>query len=98
MRIISTKAATAYFVIDAFPAIHRSQTSLVGFHRMKPNIAGKLVEREVIMLDINSPINPITNEIIGVSLRYYFTRLISIFLPDFTIFLSSLSVMVSAVS
>ncbi len=40
-----------YFVIDAFPAIHRSQTSLVGFHRLKPNIAGKLVEREVIMLD-----------------------------------------------
>jgi phosphoglycerate kinase len=40
-----------YFVIDAFPAIHRSQTSLVGFHRIKPNIAGKLVEKEVMMLD-----------------------------------------------
>jgi len=40
-----------YFVIDAFPAIHRSQTSLVGFHRLKPNIAGKLVEKEVMMLD-----------------------------------------------
>ncbi|MCL4480790.1 MAG: phosphoglycerate kinase, partial [Candidatus Thermoplasmatota archaeon] len=36
-----------YFVIDAFPAIHRAQTSLVGFRRLKPNIAGRLVEREV---------------------------------------------------
>lgn len=40
-----------YFVIDAFPAIHRAQTSLVGFRRVKPNIAGRLIEREVSMLD-----------------------------------------------
>ncbi len=40
-----------YFVIDAFPAIHRAQTSLVGFRRTKPNIAGRLIEREVSALD-----------------------------------------------
>lgn len=40
-----------YFVIDAFPAIHRSQTTLVGFRRLKPNIAGRLVEKEVSMID-----------------------------------------------
>lgn len=40
-----------YFVIDAFPAIHRAQTTLVGFRRIKPNLAGRLVEREVTMLD-----------------------------------------------
>ncbi len=40
-----------YFVIDAFPTIHRAQTSLVGFRRIKPNIAGRLVEKEVSMID-----------------------------------------------
>ncbi len=40
-----------YFVNDAFPAIHRAQTSLVGFHRIVPNIAGKLIEKEVVALD-----------------------------------------------
>ena len=40
-----------YYVIDAFPAIHRAQTSLVGFRGIKPNIAGRLVEREVTMID-----------------------------------------------
>lgn len=40
-----------YFVIDAFPAIHRAQTSLVGFRRLKPNLAGRLIEREVSMID-----------------------------------------------
>ena len=40
-----------YFVNDAFPAIHRAQTSLVGFHRIVPNIAGKLIEKEVEALD-----------------------------------------------
>lgn len=40
-----------YYVIDAFPTIHRAQVSLVGFRRKKPNIAGRLVEREVTMLD-----------------------------------------------
>lgn len=36
-----------YFVNDAFPAIHRPQTTLVGFQRIVPNIAGLLIEREV---------------------------------------------------
>ena len=40
-----------YYVIDSFPAIHRAQTTLVGFRRMRPNIAGRLVEKEVTMLD-----------------------------------------------
>lgn len=40
-----------YYVIDAFPAIHRAQTTLVGFRRVKPNIAGRLIEKEVTMLD-----------------------------------------------
>ncbi|MDA8143604.1 MAG: phosphoglycerate kinase [Thermoplasmatales archaeon] len=40
-----------YFIIDAFPAIHRAQTSLVGFRRIKPNIAGRLVQKEVAMID-----------------------------------------------
>lgn len=40
-----------YFVIDAFPTIHRAQTSLVGFRRIRPNIAGRLVEKEVSMID-----------------------------------------------
>lgn len=40
-----------YYVIDAFPTIHRSQTSLVGFRRIRPNIAGRLIEREVSMID-----------------------------------------------
>jgi len=40
-----------YFIIDAFPAIHRAQTTLVGFRRIKPNLAGRLVEREITMLD-----------------------------------------------
>ena len=39
-----------YYVIDAFPAIHRAQTTLVGFRRVKPNIAGKLIEKEITML------------------------------------------------
>ncbi|KAA8922979.1 phosphoglycerate kinase [Thermoplasma sp.] len=40
-----------YFIIDAFAAIHRAQTTLVGFHRIKPNIAGTLIEREVSMIE-----------------------------------------------
>lgn len=40
-----------YYIIDAFPAIHRSQTTLVGFSRAVPNIAGKLIEKEVSMLE-----------------------------------------------
>lgn len=41
-----------YYVMDAFPAIHRPHTSLVGFRRVKPNIAGKLVEKEIRALQI----------------------------------------------
>ncbi|MDS0257356.1 phosphoglycerate kinase [Thermoplasmatales archaeon AK] len=40
-----------YYIIDAFPAIHRAQTTLVGFRRIKPNIAGRLIEREIKMLE-----------------------------------------------
>ena len=40
-----------YFVNDAFPSIHRGQTSLVGFQRIVPNISGKLIEREIRSLD-----------------------------------------------
>ncbi len=40
-----------YFVNDAFPSIHRSQTTLVGFQRVVPNISGKLIEREIRSLD-----------------------------------------------
>jgi phosphoglycerate kinase len=40
-----------YFVNDAFPAIHRPQTTLVGFHRLIPNIAGRLIEKEIVALD-----------------------------------------------
>lgn len=39
-----------YYVIDAFPAIHRSQTTLVGFSKVVPNIAGRLIEKEISML------------------------------------------------
>lgn len=40
-----------YYIVDAFPAIHRSQTTLVGFSRAVPNLAGKLIEREITMLE-----------------------------------------------
>ncbi len=40
-----------YFVNDAFPAIHRPQTTLVGFHRLVPNIAGRLIEKEIVSLE-----------------------------------------------
>ena len=40
-----------YYVIDAFPTIHRAQTSLVGFRRIKPNLAGRLIQKEVSMID-----------------------------------------------
>ncbi|MEM0138705.1 MAG: phosphoglycerate kinase [Thermoplasmatales archaeon] len=36
-----------YFVNDAFAAAHRSNVTLVGFSRLIPNIAGKLMEAEV---------------------------------------------------
>jgi phosphoglycerate kinase len=40
-----------YFVNDAFPAIHRPQTSLIGFTRLVPNLAGRLIENEITALD-----------------------------------------------
>ena len=42
---------TDYFVNDAFPAIHRPQTSLIGFTRLMPNIAGRLIQNEIEALD-----------------------------------------------
>jgi phosphoglycerate kinase len=40
-----------YYVIDAFPAIHRPQITLTGFRSLKPNIAGRLIEREISALE-----------------------------------------------
>lgn len=39
-----------YFVNDAFAAVHRSQPTLVGFAEILPSIAGRLMERELLML------------------------------------------------
>jgi len=40
-----------YYVIDAFPAIHRPQITLTGFRSLKPNVAGRLIEREISALE-----------------------------------------------
>lgn len=40
-----------YFIIDAFPAIHRDQVTLTGFRAVRPNIAGRLVQKEIEALD-----------------------------------------------
>ncbi|EQD31779.1 phosphoglycerate kinase, partial [mine drainage metagenome] len=40
-----------YYVIDAFPAIHRPQITLTGFRSVKPNVAGRLIEREISALE-----------------------------------------------
>lgn len=40
-----------FFVNDAFAAAHRAQPSLVGFCDVVPSLAGRLLEREVQMLD-----------------------------------------------
>lgn len=40
-----------YFVLDAFAAAHRAQPTLVGFCEALPTLAGRVVEREVTMLD-----------------------------------------------
>jgi phosphoglycerate kinase len=47
-----TKLAGAvdYYVCDAFAAAHRSQPSLVGFGERIPAIAGRLMEKELVML------------------------------------------------
>ena len=36
-----------YYIIDAFAAIHRAQTTLTGFRDAGPNIAGRLMENEI---------------------------------------------------
>ncbi len=40
-----------YFVQDAFACAHRSQPSIVGFTHVLPTLAGRVMEREIIMLD-----------------------------------------------
>ena len=40
-----------YFVNDAFAAAHRAQPSLTGFTEVLPCIAGKVMEREITMLE-----------------------------------------------
>ena len=40
-----------YFVNDAFAAAHRSNVTLVGFSQMMPNIAGKLMENEIVGIE-----------------------------------------------
>jgi phosphoglycerate kinase len=47
-----TKLAGAvdYYICDAFAAAHRSQPSLVGFAEIIPAIAGRLMEKELVML------------------------------------------------
>ncbi len=40
-----------YFINDAFAAAHRSQATLVGFSRAMPMIAGRLMEKEITMLE-----------------------------------------------
>jgi len=39
-----------YFINDAFAAVHRPQTTLVGFAEDLPNVAGVLMDREITML------------------------------------------------
>ena len=40
-----------YYVNDAFAAAHRAQTTLVGFARKLPSIAGRLMEKEIVGLE-----------------------------------------------
>ncbi len=40
-----------YFVNDAFAAAHRSNVTLVGFSKVMPNIAGKLMENEIVGIE-----------------------------------------------
>ncbi len=40
-----------YYIIDSFATIHRLQTTLTGFKKFKPNIAGRLMENEIAMLN-----------------------------------------------
>jgi len=40
-----------YFILDAFAAAHRAQPSLVGFVDLLPTLAGRVMEKELTMLD-----------------------------------------------
>ncbi len=40
-----------YYIIDSFATIHRPQTTLTGFKKIRPNIAGRLMEKEIRMLN-----------------------------------------------
>ncbi|MCK5548099.1 MAG: phosphoglycerate kinase, partial [Thermoplasmata archaeon] len=40
-----------YFVIDCFAAAHRAQPSIIGFSEVCPTLAGRLMERELRMLN-----------------------------------------------
>ena len=40
-----------YFVLDAFAAAHRAQPSLVGFCEVLPTLAGRVMEKELTMLE-----------------------------------------------
>jgi phosphoglycerate kinase len=40
-----------YFINDAFAAAHRAQPSITGFTEVLPNLSGKIMEREIIMLE-----------------------------------------------
>ncbi|MEK6988482.1 MAG: phosphoglycerate kinase [Candidatus Thermoplasmatota archaeon] len=60
-HIVRRLAPTAqYFVLDAFAAAHRAQPSLVGFCEVLPTLAGRVMEKELTMLDraIQSPDRP----------------------------------------
>jgi len=51
-HIIRNLAAHSdYFVNDAFAAAHRRNVTLVGFSELIPNIAGKLMENEILGID-----------------------------------------------
>jgi phosphoglycerate kinase len=40
-----------YFINDAFAAAHRAQPSLTGFTEVLPNLSGRIMEREIAMLE-----------------------------------------------
>ncbi|MEE9601587.1 MAG: phosphoglycerate kinase [Thermoplasmata archaeon] len=51
-HMVGTLAPLAdFFINDAFAAAHRAQPSLVGFCEVLPSIAGRVMEREVEMLE-----------------------------------------------
>lgn len=47
-HLVKTLAPLAdYFINDAFAAAHRSQTSLIGFSKVLPSLAGRVMEEEL---------------------------------------------------